>query len=434
MKDIYELLNETKIDFSEVTEVEVSEVERKRGKRKLMEAIRKKNKNKKLVGAVAAALIVVTSVTAVNPVWAKDIPVLGDLFNQQLVSTNSKYTYYTKIIGKTKSQKGVDVTFENAAVDSNMLSLSFTIKNNNAAIKNPETLFIPLTLKLNGKYISTGGSFYTKVINQNTVKYLMDIDLDDKNLPENLNLDVGIKNIFDKQGDWGTKFSMDTKDIKRDTHVEKVKDKFNIAGEDFMLDEVTVSPLTTNIKYHAESDNDKMVDFLVLDQDGNEVKFTGGTSKGGKNNENLFSMNFINNKNISKLKLIPRYFEGIKGIKVGSKEVNLDKFSPFELRVNDSAAIDIENLKVDGEYLIVKYNNKYKGKTIVSPNGGDIGVKVNGTLLKEENESILTEKYKSEDANIRVYKIGSAKTVEIEAYDTMLKELHEDEAITVVNK
>ncbi|WP_234122441.1 DUF4179 domain-containing protein [Clostridium hydrogenum] len=434
MKDIYELLNETKIDFSGVTELEVSEVERKRGKRKLMETIRKKNKNKKLVGAAAAALIVVTSVTVVNPVWAKDIPVLGDLFNQQLVSTNSKYAYYTKIIGKTKSQKGIDVTFENAAVDSNMLSLSFTIKNNNAAIKNPETLFIPLTLKLNGKYISTGGSFYTKVINQNTVKYLMDIDLDDKNLPENLNLDVGIKNIFDKQGDWGTKFSMDTKDIKRDTHVEKVKDKFNIAGEDFMLDEVIVSPLTTNIKYHAESDNDKMVDFLVLDQDGNEVKFTGGTSKGGKNNENLFSMNFINNKNISKLKLIPRYFEGIKGIKVGSKEVNLDKFSQFELRLNDSAAIDIENLKVDGEYLIVKYNNKYKGKTIVSPNGGDIGVKVNGTLLKEENESILTEKYKSEDANIRVYKIGSAKTVEIEAYDTMLKELHEDEAITVVNK
>lgn len=433
MKDIYELLNETKIDFSEVTEVEVSEVERKRGKRKLMEAIRKKNKNKKLVGAAAAALIVVTSVTAVNPVWAKDIPVLGDLFNQQLVSTNSKYTYYTKIIGKTKSQKGIDVTFENAAVDSNMLSLSFTIKNNNAAIKNPETLFIPLTVKINGKYISTGGSFYTKVINQNTVKYLMEIDLDDKNLPENLNLDVGIKNIFDKQGDWGTKFSIDTKDIKKNTHVEKVNDKFNIDGENFIVDEVNISPLTTNIKYHAEGENNKAIYFLALDQNGNEVKFAGGNSKGGKNNQNLFSMNFINNKNISSLKLIPMYFQGIQGKIVDSKKVNLDKFSPFKLKINDRAAIDIEDLKVDGEYLIVKYNNKYYDKS-VQIGDKDIGIKVNGVLLNEANRVDLDRKYDSQDANTRIYKIGNAKTIEIEAYDTMLKDLHEDEAITVVNK
>jgi len=47
MKDIYELINETKIDFSEVTEAEVSEIERERGKRKLMQSIKKRNRSKK---------------------------------------------------------------------------------------------------------------------------------------------------------------------------------------------------------------------------------------------------------------------------------------------------------------------------------------------------------------------------------------------------
>lgn len=434
MKDIYELLNETKIDFSEVTEAEVSEIERERGKRKLMQSIKKKNKSKKLVCAAAAVvLIVLTSMTAINPAWAKNIPIVGDLFQKELVSTNNNYTYYTKVIGKTKSQDGISVTFENAAVDNNMLSLSFTIKNNNAAIKNPETLFIPITLRLNGKDMgSMGGSTSSKVIDKNTVEYLMSIDLDGENLPENLNLDVGIESMFNKKGDWGTKFSIDTKEIKKNTHVEKVNDKFNIAGENFIVDEVTISPLTTNIKYHAEGENNKCVDFLVFDQDGNEVKFMGGKSNGGKNRENLFSMNFINNKNISSLRLIPRYFDGTNAI-VDGKKINLDKFSPFKLNINDKAAIYVENLKVDGEYLIVKYNNKYEGKTIVT-SGRDIGIKVNGTLLKEADRADLGKKYNSKDANTRIYKIGDAKTVEIEAYDTMVRELHENEAITVENK
>jgi|GEM_PF-3103718 len=158
-----------------------------------------------------------------------------------------------------------------------------------------------------------GGTASSKVINKNTVGYLMSIDLDGGSLPENLNLDVGIESMFNKKGDWGT------------------------------------------------------------------------------------------------------------------------KFSPFKLNINDKAAIDVEDLKVDGEYLIVKYNNKYEGKTIVT-SGKDIGIKVNGTLLKEADRADLGEKYNSKDANTRIYKIGDAKTVEIEGYDTMVRELHQDEAITVENK
>lgn len=444
MKDIYELLNETKIDFSEVTEAEVSEIERERGKRKLMQSIKKKNKSKKIVGAAAAFLIVVTSMTAINPAWAKNIPIVGELFQKELVNKNSKYIDYAKVIGKTKVQNGVTVTFESAAVDNNMLSLSFKVKNDNEAIKNPETLFMPIAVKFNGNAIGTNGSRDCKVVDKNTVKYLDNIDLNEKELPENLNVDIEIKNLFNKEGDWGVKFSMDTKEIKKNTHVVKMDNKFNVNGINFGVNKVTISPLTTNIEYYAES-NYKCTDerlsliFLVLDQDGNEVKYIGGSTKdkdctGGQKGKILFSMNYINTSKVSKLKLIPLYFKGVKSSKVDSKEVNLDKFSPFKLKVNNNAEIDIENCKVDGEYLIVKYNNKYHGKTIVSPYGGDIGIKVNGTILKEEEDFNLTEKYRSEGVNTRVYKIGNAKTVEIEAYDTMLKELYEDKAITVENK
>lgn len=434
MKDIYELLNEAKIDFSEVAEDEVSEIERERGKRKLMQSIKKKNKSKKIVGVAAAAvLIVLISMTAINPTWAKNIPIVGNLFQKELVSTNNNYIYYTKVIGKTKSQHGIDITFENAAVDNNILSLSFTVKNNNAAIEDPQNFYIPLTLKLNGKDMTNiGGTDYCNVVNKNTVQYLINITLDGKSLPEELNLDVGIDCMFNKKGDWGTKFSIDTQDIKKNTHVEKVNDKFNIAGKKFTVDEVTISPLTTNIKYHDEGKNNVLIDFLVLDQDGNEVKLI-GRKDSARNSENLSSISFLNNKNISSLKLIPRYFDGVNAI-VDSKEVDLDKFSPFKLKISDKAEIDVEDLKVEGEYLIVKYKNKYEGKRIFAWGEEDIGIKVSGTSLKEVDPADLGKQYDNKDVNTRIYKIGDAKTVEIEGYDTMVKGLYEDKAITVENK
>lgn len=433
MKDIYELLNETKIDFSEVTEAQVSEIEREKGKRKLMQSIKRKNKSKKIVATAAAAvLIVLTSMTAIKPTWAKNIPIVGDLFQKDLVSTNNNYIYYTKAIGKTKSQHGIDITLENAAVDNNMLSLSFTVKNNNAAIEDPQRFYIPMTLKLNGKDMtSLGGTDHSKVVDKNTVQYLFNISLDSKNLPEELNLDVVIDCMFNKKGDWGTKFSIDTKEIKKNTHVEKVNDKFNIAGKTFTVDEVTISPLTTNIKYHDEGKNDRFVDFLVLDQDGNELKLIGAKDS-GMDNKNLSSISFLNNKNISSLKLIPRYFDGVNAI-VDSKEVDLDKFSQFKLKISDKAEIDIEDLKVEGEYLIVKYKNKYEGKRIFAW-GKDIEIKVKGTSLKAVDPIDLGKEYDNKDANTLIYKIGDARTVKIEGYDNMVKDLYEDKAITVKNR
>ena len=54
--------------------------------------------------------------------------------------------------------------------------------------------------------------------------------------------------------------------------------------------------------------------------------------------------------------------------------------------------------------------------------------------MKEAVKPDLEKKYDSKYADVGVYKIGDAKTIEVEAYDTLIRELHEDKAITVENK
>ena len=43
MKDIYELFNDLNIDFSHINEIEINELERKKGKKKIDEFYKEKN-------------------------------------------------------------------------------------------------------------------------------------------------------------------------------------------------------------------------------------------------------------------------------------------------------------------------------------------------------------------------------------------------------
>lgn len=313
MKDIYGLLNELNIDFSDIQEVEVSEIERERGKRKLMSSLKKRENNKKKISVAVAliAILSIVSVTVAKPTWANNIPIIGELVQSSLINVNKEYGDYMNTIGQTKSQDGIDVTFENAVVDKNRFIFSFILKNNNATIEDSELLAnMTMFLNINGKNINVmDGGYQCEVIDKNTIKYLRIVNWEENDIPNYLNVKIDIPEICDKSGDFGVKFTMNTKDIKKNTYVEKLSKKFNVNDIDFRLEEITITPLTTNIKYYAKSDEYLRMNFLILDQDNNQVNFVNGESSDKKEKGKIkFTMNYINNANVSSLKLIPEYY------------------------------------------------------------------------------------------------------------------------------
>lgn len=450
MKDIYELLNDIDIDFDHIEKAEVSEIERQRGKKKLMNSIKKKKINTKkiCVAAAAIAVIGVTSITISNPSFAKNIPFIGNLVQNQLINTNAEYENYLNILGQTKSNEGIDVTFENAIVDNNILFLSFIVKNNNEPIgKNfQEALLIANKIKINNENINTSGSASHEIIDENTVRILSMIDLNYDELPKDFDVDIDVSNVFGKTGDWGVKFSMDTKEVKKNTYVENMDKNFEVNGIGVNVNEITISPLTTNIKYYVKNEDEKIhmihMDFLVLDQDGNEVKFINGrsTTEGCEDfvkGRIDWSMNYINTENIKELTLIPIYSNRNSDDKEGNdnkqvidmNNVDLQDFKPLGFKLTDSLSIDVNSCTVDGDNLIVKYDYKYNGKKIVKPsNYDDIFIKSNNTLLEPIEDYETGEKYKDRNTNVRVYKIGDDKNIEIGSYNETSKVLFEKEA------
>ena len=449
MKYIYGLLNEVNLDFSDIEEVEVSEIERERGKRKLMGSLRKrKNTKKKISVAIASiAILSIVSITIAKPTWAQNIPIIGQLIQNSLINQNGKYSDYMNTIGQTKSQKGIDVTYETVVVDNNMFTLILSAKDNNAEFDENSSefnrLYTSVHLNINGKDIDINGtSTNNQIVDKNTVQILCKIPLDYKELPENLDVNVDIPIVLNERGDWGAEFSMNTKDIENNIYVEKLNKTFNVQGIDFSLDEITISPLTTNIKYDAKCEEFSM-DFLVLDQDGNEVKsaMLFGMNEDRENGKNKFSWTYNNNERVNSLKIIPIYHDGnYIEKKLGSKKIDLNNFLPFDFNLTHNMSINIENITADGENLIVKYNYKYLGKTVDRKSGKDLGIKTDGVLLEEikgsesiENRELL-KKYDSKDTYINVYKIGNAKEIEMEFYDATAHKLLEDEAFTVTKK
>lgn len=327
MKDIYETLNDTDLDFKDVKDMDVDELEKKRGKKKLMNSIGKQKKSrKKQIVAASLAIAAVVSVFTANPALAQNIPFIGDLIQRDLVSINSKYEDYISVIGETNSYNGIDITFENAVVDKNALFLSFTVKSENKITEDINTWSQSgnFAIKINGEDINGSGESSSERIDDNSFKVLRVIDLNYDILPENMNIQ-----LLDNERNMDIKFAVKTKDIEAKTTVTEVNKSIIIDGKECFVQSISVSPLVTEIKYYVENpNNDDNYDsllFNVTNQDGSVLKeSTGRSTRNGCDDyidgRNDYAMKFISTENMESLKLVPK----LKGKKYEDKAITID--------------------------------------------------------------------------------------------------------------
>ena len=140
MKDIYELLNQVEVDESEISEVEVSEYEKKILKKNLLNKVKRRKINK----AVAAAIIVffitggLGAIGIINPAFAKDIPVIGDIFKLirdcyyrgAMVEAYNEYGNYSDNINLAQESNGVKITIKDSVFDGKTIFYTYELESN----------------------------------------------------------------------------------------------------------------------------------------------------------------------------------------------------------------------------------------------------------------------------------------------------------------
>lgn len=446
MKDIYEILNDVDIDEKEFEEACVSKEDKDRIKLNLRKTITKKKLSgkKKAVIAAAVTFIICSSVISFNPALANGIPVIGDLLNKNLVSVNKQYKDYVDVIGKTKSDKGIDITFENVIADDNELFLSFIVKNNNEEIKNNyvSAVSLPTSLKVNGEKLSISSEPSWEVIDNNTIRVLKKINWSQYEKKDKMNIDIGIYELYGKKGNWGVSFYVDKSKLVQKTVQYKVNKNININGIKGKIDTIKVSPLTVSINgtgdINKTNKKGQFVDFIALDDKGRGLLWIGGGNE-GLGNSSIWYTGFINTENSSKLTIIPVYRTEEKENKLPAIKLNVAAAAkPLVLNINADRSIKVKDYFIEGDYLVIKYAQQYKGKEslgnlLYTP----IYLTVDGTQIKEAVDAganSIRNRYENDPQAASVYKIGKSRDIMLGAYDDSNLTIMKDKSITVKTK
>ena len=431
MKDIYELFNDLDIDFSDVNEIEVNDLDRKKGKKKLMKSIKKSNLNrKKVIAAAGAAIIVITSISIIKPTWAQSIPIVGGLIQRTFLESNPQFENYINVIGQTNSYNGMDVTFENAIADKNSLFISFVVKDNNKPIEHYLDVLSPMIMKVNGEEVNMSGCADSEKIDDNTVRILQTVDWNFEELPNKLDIEL----IDDKQN-LDIKFSMNTKEIEKNTFDKKIDKNIEVNGQKCNVQSLIISPITTKLNYYVEQDeDDSIINFLVFNQDTNELKFSGGrsTTKGCKDyieGRIDYSMNYISTSGMSKLTFIPIEYSHKENPNVlSSQKVNINNFEPISFNITDNIILTVESLERDGDKVTVKYNYYYKNNKLYRVDGGNLFIKSNNSVEKFINP---VDEIVDDECNTVMYNIPKENEIEIGCYDKLTNRILEDKAFSI---
>lgn len=474
MKDIYELLSDVDINLGEFEEIMVTDIERERVKKAVSKKVKvsKISYKRGLVSAATIALVAIGSIVVVKPAFAYEIPIIGDLMQSKYLSINKSYENYINIIGKTKSNEGIDVTFEQVFVDNNVMLLQFVVKNNNEEIENNYTdaMLIPTSMSVNGKAVSTGAGGRREIIDKNTIRVLKNIDISGDKLPNKMNVKIDIDNLYGKKADWGVEFSIDKSDIVNQTKI--IKENKTIQSDDIkgVIKDITISPLTVSIKGELNIDGGSDIRFGYILEDNNGKLLVDEGASISKNKGNLYetSNNFISNSGMTSIKVTPVYYNNDSmGSKIKLQSIPVDvSGKPFSIEDGNGSEVKIYNAVLDGEYLIIKSDILYKGKKesiltrgmgqYVTIDGKEAEVfksepqyietrteektlfgtssKVEYTLDESKYDPIykgLLDKYKDGEGNLTIYKVGNSQDIKIGMYKYEKFKVLSDQSFTI---
>lgn len=306
MKDIYELFNNIDIDENEFVEMETNEIESIKLKKSLKKSINMRKNKKGKYALVASIAFITTLILGVSfPTYAKQIPIIGNVFAALEDSIYKNYKESANELNITKESNGINITVNDAVFDGTNITLTYTIESDRDL---GEDIRLWNYMKLNGLEHSgsTTSNKFVK-ISENTYMGQENISLFDlfKKPKDSIDFTLDIRGIIDSdnqtetKGKWKFDISLDA--TKGDTIL--VNKSVENQGVTATIDRVTINPMSVFIAYSqnvsknvTDKYDDAMMDLEVRDDLGNIYQIEGHGSTGDT------EMNLLSSMTIEKLK------------------------------------------------------------------------------------------------------------------------------------
>ncbi|HGG0415847.1 TPA: DUF4179 domain-containing protein [Clostridium sporogenes] len=449
-KDILELLNCINIDKDEEENLDLNmdNLRKKKLKKNLLKQVRGKRTKKNFKHkAIAASLIIATTLISVNiPAFAKNISEFKSVIQALIgygVPKEGEYEKYSNSVNKSVTDKGITLTINEVVCDDTELMIVYTIKTQDnikkivKEVKEATGIYFSFGpyIKIDGKESSGGSSSDGKYLDNSTYINSESIDIGDMNLKNKFNVNLNVSNIYGVKGNWNLKFSLSKDEILKHINVFKSNKKVNFNDALVNVEKVSFTPINTTItvtgnykdksqeasKKRQETFKKEMApgqnlygydEWFVFDDKGNEITLKGSTSDRG---QNAYSKDFTYNLNLVALKSIPKYLtvipykinfykEEYKKYKSDDGSIyippvykNIDGVYPIELSQGSIGKLIIKEIKTEKDKTVVKYKVEGKAPFLQSKELFIMGDKDNWVQRKDNNIDIKKDKNNPND-------------------------------------
>ncbi|BDR81495.1 hypothetical protein N072000002_16770 [Clostridium tetani] len=384
-KDIYEAFNYMNFDEKEYENIpiEMNEIEKKRIKKNLIKNIKENKSMKKTKIAITAAAITLVcgvGIVGAAPDTLKNVPILNSIVQKLNDQSGYKgdFQKYVQAIGQTVKNNGLEITINEALCDDSKLIIGYTVKGDRdkkQLVSNGVGMpFLGNNIKINGKKEHFGGGLRIDHLDDNSIIAVCEMDLENKKLPKDFNVDLNIKEAFNIKGIWDFSFSVSKEDVEAKTTTFKPGTKIKLTGANIKIDKVMFSPINTSILLNGNYTDKKEAmkhgdgifpysDWFVFDDKGVEIawKGAGGGTKGLLPNKFNYKYDFEVVKNIPKhLTVIPFKYNGYGKEKPEYVTKSLDSKYPIELNQGKIGKLIIKEVQNKEDKTIIKYRAEGK--------------------------------------------------------------------------
>lgn len=386
MKNQYDLLNGSSVDFDEYEEIELTASEKKRMKKRLMRKIKPARKKARPLIAAAVLLLAVTPVMMQNEtVWASAVRIsqqIGQQIELLMNKPEGSLSSYKKTVNETATDQGIQVKVNELMLDDGQVLLGLTISadefRRTALRLNRDTPIRPGELRVKIGNMSFFDSATT--ITNETIKnkdgswsYLYALQLTQADTDGDGKIDVHGYNVLDHidpnknyqisaqftsldfeknpaktksgnyrdsygeiKGNWTVHTSVNGSKIIADTKVYPLNKEITISEKGIegvlSIKEVRVSPVSIKMHYTFTASKGSIrggtdVGVDIKDQNGRNLSESG--SGGGTDTVIEMDGEYRNDKDVTMLRFIPYVYDEKSET---SKDLTSDAFN---LKVNN---------------------------------------------------------------------------------------------------
>lgn len=276
-----------------------------------------KNKWKKKVAAAAATMVIGTTAFSVAfPAYAKEIPVIGNIFSYLSENKNGSYMdykEYSKSLDMTQEDKGIKITLNDAIYDGRTVMITYTIESEKDL---GDSIYTKDDLSIEGYKGGMTGSSGVHKVSENTyvgfTRMSIDEPKDDLNVKlkfEGIN-DYNDHNGLDINGNWGFKFNLK----KSDADIMMINKSTTKEGVNLNIEKITFTPMSTILYYSQQVSDEELNGYHSVDTEIVEVKddlgnVYSGEGDGGHGTKNIMNWTSTYEKideNATKLIITPK--------------------------------------------------------------------------------------------------------------------------------